>query len=97
METFHLFHLATCWAGRNCLTETPASPPVQGPAEHDIPQQEMNSAKFGLPSDDRAATVPVIKAAAALMVFAVRNSSEFITPEEVQVVEHWAGLVRVLN
>jgi uridine phosphorylase len=94
METFHLFHLATCWAGRSCRNETPALPLVQGPAtEHDIPQE--TNAKFSLPSDDLAANDPVIKAAAALMVFAVRSSSEFITPEEVQLVEHWAGLVRI--
>jgi uridine phosphorylase len=89
METFHLFHLATCWTGKNCLNETPASPLAQGPAEN-VVLQEM--AKFSLPSDDQDVPDSVIKAAAVLMVFAVRNSREFITPEEVQLVEHWAGL-----
>lgn len=88
METFHLFHLATCWAGRNGTNGDVPPPLTKRPAEHAVLQDTRTRFKplTGLANPDS-----VIRAAAALIVFAARNSREFITPEDVQQAERLAG------
>ncbi|KAM6495257.1 Nucleoside phosphorylase domain containing protein [Amanita muscaria] len=88
METFHLFHLAACWAGRNGTNGDVPQPLTERPAEHAVLQDTRARFKplAGLANPDS-----VIRAAAALIVFAARNSREFITPEEVQQAERLAG------
>jgi len=95
METYHLLHLAVSWGGReSARNETPpplatnaVKPLVHGNGSHATSCQEAipNSAK----------KEGVIRAAAAHMVFASRESQDFITPEMVEAVESWSGKVRL--
>lgn len=95
METFHLYHLAACWGGGvPSSSETAAAPPlttghiqpVISPASNDV---VMTPAPPQVSTRD-----PVIRAAAAHMVYASRTSQAFITPEQVVDLEKWIGMVR---
>jgi uridine phosphorylase len=77
METFHLFHLASCWRSQ----DTGSNPVAVLSTTPDI------SAKQNEPS----ASKPAIKAAAAQLVFASRTSQAFITPQHVAELEAWTG------
>ena len=88
METFHLYHLATCWGGRPVISKALSTPLTTGPVNpiisemhpmHPVPQVSQNS---------------VIRAAAAHMVFASRTSQDFITPKQVEELENWTGQVK---
>lgn len=103
METFHILHLAASWP----VGETPTSvstqssqppPPLSAPpadpaivAEHPSPQPPPPDVSKASKDGKLLAPRPRIRAAAAQIVFAARNSREFITPEEVERVETWAG------
>lgn len=90
METFHLYHLAACWNHRsmtpiNFRSENPEFSP---PNDLDgVPERAEISQHGG----------DVIKAAAALMVFAARTSQDFITPQEVEELERWVGQVGIIE
>jgi uridine phosphorylase len=94
METFHLYHLAVCWQGRRSERKSAAPPLTTRP---------VNPALSGPPSPTVSTLPPipapgtVIRAAAAQMVFASRTSQEFITPEQVAILEDWTGKVSGLS
>lgn len=91
METFHLFHLASCWAGRLSssqqggppLTTAPVRPVATGPS----------SAAQHAHIRSLASGNAIIRAAAVQMVFASRLSQDFITPDQVARLEGWTGKV----
>lgn len=91
METFHLYHLAACWAGRLTarregappLTTTPVQPVMTGPT----------SAAPGAHANSLLSGNATLRAAGAQMVFASRLSQDFITPEQVTRLESWTGKV----
>ncbi|KAJ3574597.1 hypothetical protein NP233_g1667 [Leucocoprinus birnbaumii] len=92
METFHLYHLASCWGTHPSahredappLTTTAVEPVMIGPGSV-IQHSQVN------PSVSRTST---IRAAAVHMVFASRLSQDFITPEQVDQLENWTGKAR---
>lgn len=94
METFHLYHLATCWKGRTLTTKAGSTPLTTGPVSPTIsqtassPTHPVHPAPLTLPNS-------VIRAAATHLVFASRKSQDFITPQQVAEVEKWTGQVRV--
>ena len=94
METFHLFHLAQCWGGRSSQPPSPAILST-GPVHPVIISEAATAVNQDL-ERPLAGKDTVIRAAAVQMVFASRTSQDFITPEEVTNLEHWAGLVRAL-
>lgn len=95
METFHILHLASCWAPE-AQTATSVAPPLQhgatapsippGPA---VPSAQTIIPDAQAPSD--GAGPSRIRAAAAQMVFAARTSQDFITPQKVVEIEAWTG------
>ena len=89
METFHLFHLAACWKGRN-RSDGSTFPPLANEPAHSI----RANGKLG---DNVASSASAIKAASVQIVFALRKSLDFITPEEVQQAEQWGGIVCALD
>ncbi|KAF8629795.1 hypothetical protein AX17_005574 [Amanita inopinata Kibby_2008] len=92
METFHLYHLAACWSGkRNSNWDTP--PPLTNRPVEPIVLHGGHAQSAPL-INQVASPDSVIRAAAAQMVFASRKSRDFITPEEVDELEHWAGVLR---
>jgi hypothetical protein len=91
METFHLYHLAACWGGRQNVPSTAAPPPLtRGPA---LSTPSYNSAQTPTLISTAGLAQPdsVIRVAAAQLVFASRTSQHFITPEEVTELENWTG------
>ena len=99
METFHIFHLAACWAVSVDIRQ-PVIPPlsnlavpptISGDREPSSQSaaviQAATSAKDGETFDPK----PRIRAAAAQIIFAARNSREFIQPEDVVRIEEWCG------
>ena len=99
METFQILHLAASWPTDAPHASQTAAPPLSGrpatPAVSDArvsalqsPPADVHAAsKDGVPLSPR----PRIRAAAAQIVFAARDSREFITPEEVNSIENWCG------
>lgn len=92
METFHLFHLAACWTGRSHDTGAANPPMATSPVSPTVAQ-----AKPAVPQADALLQLKstTIRAAGAHMVFASRKSRDFITPEQVNEVEAWAGQASV--
>lgn len=92
METFHLYHLAACWADRPAASKVGPTPLTTGPVSPTIEQRAGATASdlFAAPH-----TVPnsVIRAAAVQMAFASRTSQDFITPQQVEALESWTGRV----
>ncbi|KAG2130287.1 purine and uridine phosphorylase [Suillus bovinus] len=95
METFWIFHLAVSWRGVKQsssavvlpLDTVPAVPVFPG-----IPSMRSEKVEVHLPSlDGNTSSRPVIRAAAAQMVFASRSSQAFIGPDEVNELEKWSG------
>ncbi|KAJ7062161.1 nucleoside phosphorylase domain-containing protein [Mycena amicta] len=93
METFWLYHLAACWSARNknknkSQVAADSAPLATGPVN-------ISPAPPSISGSIEPAAVPlaghdtVIRAASAQMVFASRASRDFITPEQVTVVEEW--------
>lgn len=94
METFHLYHLAACWGGKD-ISETASAPPLTaGPVKPIISQPSSPLVTARTPQIALQDTV--IRAAAAQMVFASRTSQAFITPHQVSDLERWTGMVRFL-
>jgi len=90
METFHLFHLAACWTGRNRSNgNTP--PSLTDERSNSIAINE-NQAIYKPLTDNVVSSASVIRAASAQIVFAARKSLDFITPEEVKQAEQWGGV-----
>ncbi|KAK7052559.1 uridine phosphorylase [Favolaschia claudopus] len=88
METFWLYHLAACWSGRKGkLDKTDAPPLATGPVQPTTSDPPTAHAV----SNPLAGHDTVIRAAAAQMVFAARASRDFITPEQVSVLEEWTA------
>ena len=99
METFQILHLAASWPTDAPHASQTAAPPLSGrpatPAVSDArvsalqsPPADVHAAsKDGVPLSPR----PRIRAAAAQIVFAARDSRAFITPAEVEQIENWAG------
>jgi uridine phosphorylase len=92
METFWIFHLAASWRGAKQpslavnppLATSPVVPTLSGKASG-------ISAGLNASFDEDVSSRPVIRAAAAQMVFASRSSEAFISPEQVNEVEEWSG------
>ncbi|PIL30009.1 hypothetical protein GSI_07920 [Ganoderma sinense ZZ0214-1] len=99
METFHILHLAACWAIGAKTGTADAAPPLHHAATApSIPPVHAPSTQTRIPDVAASATgaaplspPPRIRAAAAQMVFASRTSQDFITPQEVAAIEAWAG------
>ncbi|KAF7378072.1 Uridine phosphorylase [Mycena sanguinolenta] len=88
METFWLYHLAACWNGRKGTSSgAPAPPLATGPVQPTTSQPSTANAV----SKVLAGHDTVIRAAAAHLVFASRTSQDFITPNEVAVLEEWTA------
>ena len=92
METFHLFHLASCWNARSTPHESHPSPLTTTAVQPNI----LRPPSTPLPAPTLTNTTPLsaksaIKAAAVHMTFASRTSQEFITPQQVLDLEAWAG------
>ncbi|OJA14813.1 hypothetical protein AZE42_04196 [Rhizopogon vesiculosus] len=93
METFSIFHLAASWGGviqsssavNPPLATNPVVPVLSGKSSGTSEQMEGLNASLDISSR------PVIKAAAAQMVFASRSSQDFISPEKVNELEKWSG------
>ena len=94
METFHLYHLAACWGGRDLPSTASATPLTTGPVKPNISQP--SSPLVIAPTPQIALRDTVIRAAAAQMIFASRTSQDFITPEQVSELEKWTGMVGLL-
>ncbi|KAH8091387.1 purine and uridine phosphorylase [Cristinia sonorae] len=99
METFHLFHLAASWPTRERPSQVATAPissvaagrsiAEPGTAAHqEVPSTVESSAQDG----HVLVPQPRIRAAAAQMVFAARGSRDFITPEQVSVLENWCAV-----
>jgi len=88
METFHLYHLAACWGGRSVMSKVLPTPLTTGPVNPIILQTS-----FVHPMHPAPEVSPnfVIWAAAAQIVFASRTSQDFISPKQVEELEHWTG------
>ncbi|KAL0579086.1 hypothetical protein V5O48_002928 [Marasmius crinis-equi] len=92
METHHLYHLAACWGKRNGGRAVANSPLTTGPVLPKALQAPSSQASGSLDEvGSLASPDTVIKVSAAQMVFAARSSRDFITPEEVNKLEHWTG------
>ena len=94
METFHLFHLAACWTGRNHSNRN--TPPSLTNESRDSIAINGNQAMYKPLTDNVVSSGSVIRAASAQIVFAARKSLDFITPEEVKQAEQWGGVVCTL-
>ncbi|KAG2137540.1 purine and uridine phosphorylase [Suillus clintonianus] len=95
METFWIFHLAASWRGVK-TSSSAVNPPLATvpvvPAFSGIPSRTREKAEVLLSSlDEDTSSRPVIRAAAAQMVFASRSSQAFIGPEQVTELEKWSG------
>lgn len=96
METFWIFHLAASWRGvaqsssavGPPLATSPVVPALSGKSSETRERIEVLDASL---DEDTSSSRPVIRAAAAQMVFASRSSQAFITPEQVIEVEEWSG------
>jgi len=67
-------------------------PPTNLPVEPSISRSPSAQHSSGqTEATVRLASVGGIRAAAVQMIFASRTSQEFITPQQVQVVENWSG------
>lgn len=104
METFHLFHLASCWKSTKASdsSELSQNPPLTSP-----PADATTSSISLTPSSsdpdiatqrETTSTVsasntqgPCIRAAAVQMIFAERGSRAFIAPEEVTALQNGAS------
>ena len=95
METFHLFHLAACWKGRNRSNGN--APPSLANEPADSVAFNDNNGVYKPLGDNVASSAYAIRAASAQIVFAARKSQDFITPEEVKQAEQWGGAVRTLT
>ncbi|GJE89279.1 purine and uridine phosphorylase [Phanerochaete sordida] len=100
METFQILHLAASWpTDSHAHASEAAAPPVSGRPATPAVSGTQASAPQSPPADVHAASKdgvplsprPRIRAAAAHIVFAARDSREFITPAEVEQIEDWAG------
>jgi uridine phosphorylase len=95
METFWIFHLAASWRGVK-QSSSAVNPPLATvpvvPAFSGIPSGTSEKVEVLLPSlDQDTSSRPVIRAAAAQMVFASRSSQAFISPDQVNELERWSG------
>lgn len=95
METFWIFHLAASWRGvkqsSSAVSPPSATVPVV-PAFSGIPSGTSENVEVLLPSlVESTSSRPVIRAAAAQMVFASRSSQAFISPDQVNELEKWSG------
>ncbi|KAJ7620951.1 nucleoside phosphorylase domain-containing protein [Roridomyces roridus] len=92
METFWLYHLAACWSGRKASSMNAHAPPLAAAPVQPTASQHSPAAKApDSGSNALAGHETIIRAAAAQMVFASRTSQDFITPEDVAVLEEWTG------
>ncbi|KAG1741620.1 purine and uridine phosphorylase [Suillus lakei] len=95
METFWIFHLAASWRGVK-QSSSAVNPPLATvpvvPAFSGIPSRTSGKVEVLSSSlDEDTSSRPVIRAAAAQMVFASRSSQAFITPDQVNELEKWSG------
>ncbi|KZT42552.1 purine and uridine phosphorylase [Sistotremastrum suecicum HHB10207 ss-3] len=91
METFHLFHLAACWRPPTSPVDTPPeAPPVP---DRPLNLTLTNGSKSTNPSDLAVTSIEGsrIRAASVHMVFAQRDSRDFISPEQVHKTEMWVS------
>ena len=98
METFHILHLAACWAIEARAGSAEAPPLQHAPTEPSIPPAVHSpSTQTRIPDvatssgSEPLRPPPRIRAAAAQMVFASRTSQDFITPQQVAAIEAWTG------
>ena len=99
METFHMLHLAASWPTDIHPTQT-ATPPISDrPSSPAIVEGQLSSPQRPPPDVSAIAKGgkhlilrPRIRAASAQIIFAARNSRDFITPEQVNEIEAWCGL-----
>ncbi|KAJ8583905.1 purine and uridine phosphorylase [Rhizopogon salebrosus TDB-379] len=95
METFWIFHLAASWRGVKQssaaidppLAASPVVPAFSGTSSGT--SEQIEGPHSGL--DEDISPGPVIRAAAAQMVFASRSSQDFVSPEQVNQLENWSG------
>ena len=99
METFHMLHLAASWPTDAHPTQTIAPPISDRPSTPAVVEAQLSSpqhppANVSVAAKDgkRLAPGPRIRAASAQIIFAARNSRDFITPEQVNEIEAWTGL-----
>lgn len=95
METHHLFHLAAVYP------KPPTELPPGSDSSHPVltrPEGEISASESAPNSDTpqeklvvERASRGAIYATAIQMIFAQRQSQDFITPEEVELRENWAG------
>ncbi|TBU25663.1 purine and uridine phosphorylase [Dichomitus squalens] len=99
METFHILHLAACWAPEVKPSSAEAPPLQHAPTEPSIPsavhspstQTKIPDVVASSSGSELLRPPPRIRAAAAQMVFASRTSQDFITPQDVAKIEAWTG------
>ncbi|KAG1730140.1 purine and uridine phosphorylase [Suillus paluster] len=87
METFWIFHLAVSWGGVK-QSSLAVNPPSSSGKSREA-SEKVEGLHSGL--DEDIPSRPVIRAAAAQMVFASRSSQAFISPEQVNELEKWSG------
>ena len=99
METFHMLHLAASWPADEHPAQTAVPPLSDRPVSPALVDAQSSSPQ--LPPHDVAAVAkdrqdlvprPRIRAASAQIIFAARNSRDFITPEQVAEIETWCGI-----
>ena len=98
METFHMLHLAASWPTDTHsmqiavppLSDRPTSPAI---SEAGLSSPQHPPADVHLAARDGKTLVPRprIRAASAQIIFAARNSRDFITPQQVELIEAWCG------
>jgi hypothetical protein len=90
METFQLLYLAACWRGETQSSNATPPPLTTAPGFATVPElsgSQDRATRSTMPVERD----PVIRAAAAQLVFASRTSERFITPQEVTELEAWTG------
>lgn len=87
METFHLFHLSACHRVVPPISTTNAGPPLPPTS---FPPTVVSTI-LPPPRATEIIRPTRIYAAAAHMVFAARETGDFITPDEVNIFQEWAA------
>lgn len=92
METYHLLHLALSWPTQSPRATKQTPPPISShPAALSTTESDNSSTQTPPTAVANIPFQPVIRAAAAQMVFAARGSKDFITPEQVESLEGWCA------
>lgn len=94
-----MLHLAASWPTDTHPAQTDAPPLSDRPSSPAIDEVVLSSPQHPPPDvavvakdGDQLVPRPRIRAASAQIIFAARNSRDFITPQQVDEIEAWCGV-----